>query len=228
MDILLVVSRSDDFIHMLSGCPLTEGRTVLPVASVAAALVILEATPLPAVVVDLATVEPVAAAELIGLQQTTVVMVPDCADRSQAGTSCLCLSDGGKAKAPSVTSCQVRIGSLLVNRQEWRVELGETEIALSGREFRLLDYIARHPDQVKSREAIITEVWGTDFHGTDRVVDVCLSRLRRQLFDRSDCPVTVRAVPGVGYKLIRKPSATSRPLPHPQQRPSAALTGTEA
>jgi DNA-binding response OmpR family regulator len=97
-----------------------------------------------------------------------------------------------------------RIGALTVDGGQWRVELAGRELALRGREFRLLHYLLTNPHQVHSRDRLIERVWGDEFDGTDRVVDVCLSRLRRQLFDLDDCPVTVKAIPSVGYKLIDK------------------------
>lgn len=97
-----------------------------------------------------------------------------------------------------------RIGPLLVDGGQWRVELAGRDVALRGREFRLLHYLLTNPHQVHTRDRLIERVWGDEFDGTDRVVDVCLSRLRRQLFDLADCPVTVKAIPSVGYKLVEK------------------------
>lgn len=99
----------------------------------------------------------------------------------------------------------VRLGSLVLDRQQWQVAVGGQAIGISPRELRLLDYLLTTPQRVHTREAIIEHVWGADFDGSDRVVDVSLSRLRRQLLDRPDCPVSVRAVFGIGYRLVIEP-----------------------
>lgn len=107
----------------------------------------------------------------------------------------------------SVDANCVRLGPLVLDRQQWQVAVGGQEIEISPRELQLLDYLLTTPQRVHTREAIIEHVWGADFEGSDRVVDVSLSRLRRQLLDRPDCPVSVRAVFGIGYRLVIKPDS---------------------
>lgn len=103
----------------------------------------------------------------------------------------------------------LRVGPLEVDGRQWRATLMGEELALTAREFRLLSLLLRNQGAVLTREAIIERVWGDDFTGSDRVVDVCLSRLRRQLFNHPHCPVLVRAVPSVGYKLVVKEAAVT-------------------
>jgi len=81
-----------------------------------------------------------------------------------------------------------------------RVEREGREIELTAREFDLLVYLMRHPDQVLSREQILNAVWGFDFDPGTKVLEVYVGYLRRKLgvFGSTDPIETVR---GVGYRL---------------------------
>lgn len=81
-----------------------------------------------------------------------------------------------------------------------RVERDGREIALTAREFELLAYLMRHPDQVLSREQILNAVWGFDFDPGTKVLEVYIGYLRRKLgaMNGSDPVETVR---NVGYRL---------------------------
>jgi DNA-binding response OmpR family regulator len=80
------------------------------------------------------------------------------------------------------------------------VRRGERDVRLTAREFELLAYLARHPDQVLSREQILNAVWGFDFDPGTKVLEVYIGYLRRKLAgDGADDPIeTVRHV---GYRL---------------------------
>ena len=71
-------------------------------------------------------------------------------------------------------------------------------VKLTLREFDLLEYLMRKPGVVFSREALLQSVWGWDFDGGSRTVDVHVQTLRQKLGDRSSCIETVR---GVGYRF---------------------------
>ena len=81
-----------------------------------------------------------------------------------------------------------------------RVEREGREIELTAREFDVLAYLMRHPDQVLSREQILNAVWGFDFDPGTKVLEVYVGYLRRKLavFGSTDPIETVR---GVGYRL---------------------------
>jgi len=72
-------------------------------------------------------------------------------------------------------------------------------LTLTPREFDLLAFLARHPGRVVSREELLRKVWGYDYLGETRTVDVHVRRLRRKLGDRER---VVETVTGAGYKLI--------------------------
>jgi DNA-binding response OmpR family regulator len=81
-----------------------------------------------------------------------------------------------------------------------RVERNGREVELTAREFELLAYLMRHPDQVLSREQILNAVWGFDFDPGTKVLEVYVSYLRRKLGD-GDGSDPIQTVRNVGYRL---------------------------
>jgi DNA-binding response OmpR family regulator len=93
----------------------------------------------------------------------------------------------------------IEVGSLRIDPRRREVVVGERALELRGREFDLLAALARDPGVVLSREALLEDVWGTDFPGETRTVDVHVSELRRKL--GPDGPA-IESVRGIGYRLI--------------------------
>jgi DNA-binding response OmpR family regulator len=91
-------------------------------------------------------------------------------------------------------------GDIRLDLRTRRVDRAGREVRLTAREFELLAYLARHPDQVLSREQILNAVWGYDFDPGTKVLEVYVGYLRRKLgTDNGDGPIeTVR---NVGYRL---------------------------
>lgn len=85
---------------------------------------------------------------------------------------------------------------LLPSHRRVTVDGAETKLTL--REFELLEYLMRKPGVVFSREALLQSVWGWDFDGGSRTVDVHVQTLRQKLGGRAGCIETVR---GVGYRF---------------------------
>jgi DNA-binding response OmpR family regulator len=81
-----------------------------------------------------------------------------------------------------------------------RVRRDGRDIDLTAREFDLLAYLMRHPDQVLSREQILNAVWGFDFDPGTKVLEVYIGYLRRKLGDGAGAD-TIETVRGVGYRL---------------------------
>ena len=94
----------------------------------------------------------------------------------------------------------LQAGPLSVDTARRSVTLGGTEIALTPREFGLLAHLAREPERIFTRDQLLGSVWGHDFAGDDRTVDVHISWLRRKLRG-DDGHDWFRAVRGVGYAL---------------------------
>jgi two-component system alkaline phosphatase synthesis response regulator PhoP len=86
-------------------------------------------------------------------------------------------------------------------REVWR---DSSLIELTPREFDLLYTLAEQPGRVFSREQLLEHVWGSNFAGIDRVVDVHIGMLRRKLEEDAGNPALVQTVRGVGYKFVGK------------------------
>ena len=105
------------------------------------------------------------------------------------------LRRGGMTKKVSDTLSSQGL-TLSPSRRE--VAVDGNEIKLTLREFDLLEYLMRKPGIVFSREALLQSVWGWDFDGGSRTVDVHVQTLRQKLGDHASCIETVR---GVGYRF---------------------------
>ena len=73
---------------------------------------------------------------------------------------------------------------------------------LTARELKLLQLFHSHPDEVLSRDRLLSEVWGYHYLGTTRTLDQVIVQLRRKLGDNADAPRHLLTVHGVGYKLV--------------------------
>ena len=91
------------------------------------------------------------------------------------------------------------VGDLRVDPRRREAYVGDRRLELRPREFELLAALARDPGVVWSRDDLLESVWGTDFPGETRTVDVHVSELRRKLGD--DGP-PIETVKGVGYRLV--------------------------
>ena len=95
---------------------------------------------------------------------------------------------------------QVRTyGALSINESYRRVTVGEKEINLTGREFDVLELLARTPGRVFSREELLETIWGSAYPGDERTVDVHVRRLREKLEQNPSEPAFVRTKWGAGY-----------------------------
>ena len=97
----------------------------------------------------------------------------------------------------------LRLGPLEIDEASHSVRRGEEEIPLSHTEFRLLAELARRPGQVFTRELLLEQVWGYDYLGDSRLVDVAIQRLRAKIEAEPSQPELILTVRGVGYKARR-------------------------
>ena len=79
----------------------------------------------------------------------------------------------------------------------WR----EQSVALTSREFNLLEYLMRSPGRVLTRTQILEHVWGYDFDSNTNVVDVYIQRIRKKIGVTSDNESPIESVRGVGYRF---------------------------
>ncbi len=96
-------------------------------------------------------------------------------------------------------------GSLHIDPEGRQVWKGGRAVELTTIEFDILHALARHAGRVLSREQLIEQVWGYDYYGDERVVDVHIGRLRKKLEEDAGDPETVITVRGVGYRLEAGP-----------------------
>jgi two-component system phosphate regulon response regulator PhoB len=92
-------------------------------------------------------------------------------------------------------------GEIQLNPQECRVFLKGEEISLSPKEFRILELFMGQPKRVWSRDQIIDQVWGHDFMGDNKTVDVHIRWIREKLEDNPSKPQYLKTVRGFGYRL---------------------------
>ncbi|WP_274308642.1 response regulator YycF [Solibacillus daqui] len=100
-----------------------------------------------------------------------------------------------------VETNDIVIGSLTIQPDAYLVLKREEAIELTHREFELLHYLAKHIGQVMTREHLLQTVWGYDYFGDVRTVDVTIRRLREKIEDSPSHPLWIVTRRGVGYYL---------------------------
>ena len=103
----------------------------------------------------------------------------------------------------TATGGSLRLGPLAIDEASHTVRRDGEEIALSHTEFRLLAELARRPGQVFTRELLLDRIWGYDYLGDSRLVDVAIQRLRAKVEAEPAHPELILTVRGVGYKARR-------------------------
>ncbi|MDP9742560.1 UNVERIFIED_ORG: DNA-binding response OmpR family regulator [Bacillus sp. B2I3] len=92
-------------------------------------------------------------------------------------------------------------GSLIIDDLSYMVHLNGEEINLTPRDLSLLVFFAKHPNQIFTREQLLDQVWGMDYDGSDRAVDLAIKRIRKAI---DAWPVTegeIKTLRGLGYQL---------------------------
>ncbi|MGR8830837.1 response regulator YycF [Leuconostoc citreum] len=95
----------------------------------------------------------------------------------------------------------IALGDLTIYPQAYMVSKAGQDIELTHREFELLYYLAQHIGQVMTREHLLQQVWGYDYFGDVRTVDVTVRRLREKIEDNPSHPNWLATRRGVGYYL---------------------------
>jgi DNA-binding response OmpR family regulator len=97
----------------------------------------------------------------------------------------------------------IRSGEVSVDDVTYTAKLGGRPLDLTFKEFELLKYLAQHPGRVFSREQLLQEVWGYDYYGGTRTVDVHVRRLRAKLGPEHE--QLIGTVRNVGYRFVLPP-----------------------
>ena len=92
-------------------------------------------------------------------------------------------------------------GELLIDVRGREARLSGERLDLTKLEFELLATMAQHAGLAWTRTRLLERIWGLDFPGTERVVDVHMTALRRKLGDTMDTPRFIETVRGVGYRF---------------------------
>jgi len=98
----------------------------------------------------------------------------------------------------------IQIGRLVMDRKAYTVVDDGESLTLPLKEFELLFKLAGYPGRTFSREQLIEDIWGYDFHGNDRTLDVHISRLRER-FPESMHSFKITTIRGLGYRLELNP-----------------------
>jgi two-component system response regulator MtrA len=108
-----------------------------------------------------------------------------------------------RAGAGSADGGQLRLGPLVIDVAGRTVARDGTDVPLTRTEFDLLLELTRHAGQVLSRDVLLDRVWGYDYLGDSRLVDVAIQRLRAKIEVDAANPALIQTVRGAGYKAVR-------------------------
>src|SRR5204863_2319470 len=102
----------------------------------------------------------------------------------------------------------IRSGEVVVDDAAYTATISGRTLDLTFKEFELLKYLAQHPGRVFTRDQLLQEVWGYDYFGGTRTVDVHVRRLRAKL--GSDHETLIGTVRNVGYRFVVPPREPTR------------------
>ena len=113
-----------------------------------------------------------------------------------------------RRSSPQLVTNMLKAGDLELDRQSHRVRRAGRDLHLGPTEYRLLEYLMRHPGRVYSREQLLDGVWGNDVYVDERTVDVHVGRLRKAI-NRGREADPIRTVRGAGYAFDERFAATT-------------------
>ena len=94
----------------------------------------------------------------------------------------------------------IKCGDVVINQQSYEVHIGDRTIVLPLKEFELLAFLASKPKQVFTRSQLVEAIWGLDFMGDERTVNVHIKRLRDRFSKLTDS-FSIKTIRGVGYMI---------------------------
>ena len=113
-----------------------------------------------------------------------------------------------RRSSPQLLTNTLKAGDLELDRQSHRVRRAGRDLHLGPTEYRLLEYLMRHPGRVYSREQLLDGVWGNDVYVDERTVDVHVGRLRKAI-NRGREADPIRTVRGAGYAFDERFAAVT-------------------
>ena len=106
--------------------------------------------------------------------------------------------------APNKETKKIKIGDLSIDFDKFEVKVKDEVIDLTLREFEVLKYLANQPGQVVTREVLLEKVWGYEYYGDIRTVDVTVRRIREKIEKDTSAPKILITKRGVGYYIASK------------------------
>jgi two-component system alkaline phosphatase synthesis response regulator PhoP len=106
---------------------------------------------------------------------------------------------------PVTDGDRIEVGELVIDKRRHEVSLGGERLDLTPLEFQILELLASEPGRAWSRNALLDQVWSTEYEGYQRNIDPHINRLRKKLEADPKNPNYVLTVRGVGYKLNETP-----------------------
>lgn len=103
-------------------------------------------------------------------------------------------------RAGGTASNVLQLRDIFLDPGAFKVTRGGKEIQLLPREFALLEFLMRHPDQVFSADTLLNRVWSSDSEATVDAITTCVKRIRKKM-DLEGHPSIIKTVHGVGYKM---------------------------
>ncbi len=104
-----------------------------------------------------------------------------------------------QSETPAASSNAINAGRIVINLDRYEVSRDGDVVELTLREFELLKFLATQPDKVFTREMLLEKVWGYEYYGDVRTVDVTIRRLREKIEDDPSIPNFIVTKRGVGY-----------------------------
>jgi heavy metal response regulator len=108
-------------------------------------------------------------------------------------------------RQPAVLGAVLEVGDLVLDTATRKVARGGTPIDLTTKEYGILEYLMRHPNQVLTRTMIAEDVWNYDFDNASNVIDVHIRNLRRRIDDPFPIRL-IQTVRGAGYRISARPT----------------------
>ncbi len=111
--------------------------------------------------------------------------------------------DGQDSEEESNTN-KIKVGNLSLDLDKFEAKVGDEVIDLTLREFEVLKFLANQPGQVVTRETLLEKVWGYEYYGDIRTVDVTVRRIREKIEKDTSTPKMLITKRGVGYYIASK------------------------
>ena len=103
---------------------------------------------------------------------------------------------------PETNSKKISYNDLTINMSNYSVTYMDNNVEMPPKELELLFFLSSHPNQVFTREQLLNQIWGYEYYGDTRTVDVHIKRIREKLGSDEDHPSwSIKTVWGVGYKF---------------------------